>query len=100
MPVTIFHPASVFTVTDDGKSNPLPSGYGKRFVPLKSRKSGRDHVLALSRLSARYSNRTVTSPTPRGRIRQVSGSILSQASEFPDCSAEKLETSRAKLSIS
>ena len=72
MPVTTRHPDAVVTVTRAGKSSPMPSGYGKTLVPLTRRKSDRDHAIALSRVSARKSNRTSTGPGAATRIRQVS----------------------------
>ena len=43
---------SVLIATVAGNSGERPSGYRKTFVPLNSTKSGRDHDMALSSVSA------------------------------------------------
>ena len=66
-------------------------------MPLKKTKSGRDQAMALSSVSARYWNETVTGPARVGRTRQVSGSALSHRSFAPRAVASKPETQCAKL---
>ncbi len=53
IPETTFQSDSVRTVTREGYASDRPSGKRKTLVPLKRRKSGRAHDIALSSVSAR-----------------------------------------------